>query len=151
MAPGIDELPHENVAHIIGMQRIDLGVLGSVEILKIVALNGFVEKRQAQGEDQEYNQQNLSPQIVVYKDQSAALLAVDWRFQRTMGLRAAVTSSTRLVRVRCGAFKTSSGFSSTSLAIEMSASTNRSSSLLPSVSVGSIIMAPRTIRGKLTV
>ena len=40
---------------------------------------------------------------------------------------------------------------STSFAIEIIASTNRSSSRLLSVSVGSIISAPRTISGKLTV
>ena len=64
---------------------------------------------------------------------------------------AAFTSSTRLVRVKCGAVFTVSGSVSISLAIEIMASMNRSSSRLPSVSVGSIIMAPRTISGKLTV
>ncbi len=43
------------------------------------------------------------------------------------------------------------GILSTSLAIEIIALTNRSSSRLLSVSVGSIISAPRTISGKLTV
>ena len=34
------------------MQRVDLGVFGSVEIVNVVALNGLVEERQPQQEDQ---------------------------------------------------------------------------------------------------
>ena len=49
-------------------------------------------------------------------------------FQRKMGFRAAVTSSTRVVRVMCGAFSTVSGESSTSFAMEIMASMKRSSS-----------------------
>jgi hypothetical protein len=44
--------------------------------------------------------------------------------QRTTGFRAAVTSSTLVVRVMCGAFKTVSGSKSTSPAIAIIASTN---------------------------
>jgi hypothetical protein len=32
------------------MERLDLGVLGAVEIIEVVALNRLVEKREAQGE-----------------------------------------------------------------------------------------------------
>src|SRR5258708_7868162 len=41
----------ENIASVIGMQRIDLRVLGSVEIIRIVTLDRLVEKGQAQQED----------------------------------------------------------------------------------------------------
>src|SRR6187431_1544222 len=77
-----------------------------------------------------------------FLDQSAARLTGTGGFQRTIGLRAAVTSSTRAMRVRCGAFVTNSGFSSTSFAMDFIASMNRSSSAFGSVSVGSIIRAP---------
>ena len=71
--------------------------------------------------------------------------------QRRIGFRAAVTSSRREMRVECGADFTSSGVSSASRAIERIASMNRSSSSSDSLSVGSIISAPFTINGKLTV
>ena len=66
-------------------------------------------------------------------------------------LRAAWTSSSRDTRVECGAVFTTSGLSSTSFAIERIALINRSSSSRDSLSVGSIISAPCTISGKLTV
>src|SRR5207302_5783133 len=69
-------------------------------------------------------------------------------FQRRTGLRAAVASSRRLIRVVWGALKTNWGSSSISCAIERNASMNASSSSLPALSVGSIIMAPGTMRGK---
>src|SRR5437867_4265670 len=93
----------------------------------------------------------LPPARAATSRQSAALLELLAGFQRRMGRRAAVTSSTLLVRVECGAVLTSCGSDSTSLAIEIIALINRSSSCLLSVSVGSIMRAPRTIRGKLTV
>ena len=68
-----------------------------------------------------------------------------------MGFRAACTSSMRETRVEWGADFTSSGVSSTSLAMERMAAINRSSSYTDSLSVGSIINAPWTIIGKLTV
>src|ERR1700761_1488076 len=68
-------------------------------------------------------------------------------FQRSTGLRAALVSSRRGVRVGGGGEITSAGFSSTSRAIWRMASTNRSSSSRDSLSVGSIISAPGTISG----
>src|ERR1700756_2753872 len=65
-------------------------------------------------------------------------------FQRRMGSRPAVVSSSRCTRVVCGAVCTSSGFSSASRAICFNASISRSSSSRLSLSVGSIIIAPCT-------
>ncbi len=76
------------------MQRVDQRVLRFGEIDVVVALNRLIEKREP---DQQHQPQ--------------ARAAADWLryagFHRTTGLRAAVTSSTRLVRVVCGAFFTS--------------------------------------------
>src|SRR5579875_3346632 len=72
-------------------------------------------------------------------------------FQRSTGFLAAVVSSSREMRVECGALLTSSGFSSTSRATCRIASTNKSSSSRDSLSVGSIINAPGTISGNDTV
>jgi len=66
-------------------------------------------------------------------------------------LRAAATSSTRLVRVECGACFTSSGSVSTSLADRDHGVDELIQLQLAFVSVGSIISAPCTIMGKLTV
>src|SRR5579871_3425129 len=125
-----------------GMQRLDLGVLGLGQIVDVVALDGLVEEGQPNGEHDRHDEQEL---------QSAALLSVLRGFHRSTGRRAAVTSSTRLVRVVCGACSTSCGSVSTSFAMDAMASMNWSSSSLPSVSVGSIMSAPCTISGKLTV
>ena len=67
------------------MQRIDERVGGLGEINMIVALNGLVEKGDADQQHQPEHQQEL-------------LLGYAGR-HRSTGLRAAVTSSTRLVRV----------------------------------------------------
>ena len=72
-------------------------------------------------------------------------------FQRSTGLRAAATSSSREMRVLYGASAMISGFSSASCAIAFIASMNWSSSSFDSLSVGSIISAPCTTSGKLTV
>src|SRR5262249_24243997 len=50
--------------------------------------------------------------------------AVSFGFQRRQGLRAAVASSSRPMRVECGAFSNSSGVSSASCAIARIASMN---------------------------
>ena len=72
-------------------------------------------------------------------------------FHLRIGWRAARTSSRREMRVVCGAFRTVSGASSHSLAIDFIASMNRSNSSFDSLSVGSIIIAPGTISGNETV
>src|SRR5579863_70647 len=69
-------------------------------------------------------------------------------FQRRTGLRAADASSRRPIRVVWGALSTVSGSSCASWAIDKSASMKASSSSRLALSVGSIIMAPGTIRGK---
>src|SRR6267143_1092447 len=59
-------------------------------------------------------------------------------FQRSIGLRAAPTSSSRRTRVVCGAVFTISGFVAASSAMDFIASMKRSHSDLDSDSVGSI-------------
>ncbi len=82
--------------------------------------------------------------------QSAALGEL-FGFQRSTGLRAAPTSSSRPTRVECGAVFTSSGSLAASSAMERMASMNRSHSSFDSDSVGSIISAPGTIKGNAVV
>src|SRR5262245_30865660 len=123
----------KDIAKVQWMERVNLSVLGKGEVIDVVALNGLVEKGCSQ---QEYNRQ---------REQQFH------GFQRRIGRRAAVTSSTLLVRVVCGAVFTSCGSDSTSFAIEIIALMKVSSSCLLSVSVGSIIRAPCTMSGKLTV
>ena len=69
-------------------------------------------------------------------------------FQRSLGFRAAKTSSNLLVFTLCGACRRRSGFSFASSAMVIIVSMNRSSPSLLSDSVGSIIRAPLTTRGK---
>ena len=68
-------------------------------------------------------------------------------FHRKTGFLAAAVSSNRETRVECGASSTVCGSSSTSSAIDFMASMNKSSSSFGSLSVGSIMSAPGTIRG----
>src|SRR5262249_24167388 len=65
-----------------------------------------------------------------------------------IGFLAALASSRRLTGVECGAVLPISGFSLASWAIECIASTNASNVSGVSVSVGSIISAPETTKGK---
>src|SRR5690242_1306814 len=142
MAAHIRGVSQEHELEMRGMERLDLGVLGLGQVVHVVALNRLVQKRQPHQNHGRQDEQEF---------QSAALLSVLAGFHRSTGRRAAVTSSTRLVRVLCGAWSTSCGSVSTSLAMEIMASIKLSNSSLPSVSVGSIMSAPRTISGKLTV
>src|SRR5215471_388804 len=82
--------------------------------------------------------------------QTAVFVAVAG-FHRSVGLRAAATSSRRLTRVVCGACLTMSGVSAASLAMFFIASMKRSHSSFDSDSVGSIISAPGTMRGNAVV
>ena len=77
---------HEDVLHVVGMQRIDQRVLRFGQVNMVVALNRLIEEREPDEQHQPQAQQQGS----------AALYA---GFHRNTGLRAAVTSSTRLVRV----------------------------------------------------
>ena len=47
MPAHIGQLASEDVAGVLGMQRIDLRVLRAIKIVKIVALNGLMQKRKA--------------------------------------------------------------------------------------------------------
>ncbi len=89
VAAQVDVVAAEDVGDVGGMQRLDLRVrrFGDVDI--VVALNGLVQKRKSQ-------QQRKA------EDQPEAAAGIPARyagFHRSTGLRAAVTSSTRLVRV----------------------------------------------------
>jgi hypothetical protein len=57
VAAHIDEIAEEDIAGVVGMEGIDLGVLGGGEVIVVVALDGLVQERQAQeeyeGEDDE--------------------------------------------------------------------------------------------------
>src|SRR5262249_10996578 len=71
--------------------------------------------------------------------------------QRSVGLRAARASSRRPTRDQCGADFTSSGSFSASSLMRIIASAKASIVSFDSVSVGSIMSAPFTTRGKYTV
>jgi hypothetical protein len=45
------------------MQRIDLRVLSAVEIDAIVALDGLIEKRQSQDQDEQRNDEKFPAQV----------------------------------------------------------------------------------------
>ena len=63
MAAHIYHLAKENVARVHGMQRIDLGMLSPVKIVDIVALNGLIEKRQSQDQDEQRNDEKFPAQV----------------------------------------------------------------------------------------
>ena len=44
------DLTQEDIAGVVGMQRINLRMLRSRQVINVVALNGLVEKRDAQEE-----------------------------------------------------------------------------------------------------
>ena len=92
VAPNIEFLPLKDIGRMRGMQRLDERMLGFGDVGVVIALNGLVEKRKADQEHDGKDQQTpaLSPQP----------LGPDYSgFHRSTGLRAAATSSTRLVRV----------------------------------------------------
>ena len=85
LAAQVHFLALKHVAGVVGVQRIDERVGGLGEINVIVALNGLVEKGNPDQQHQPQHQQELPGGYA--------------GFHRSTGLRAAVTSSTRLVRV----------------------------------------------------
>ena len=107
MSPHIDHVAKKGVTRVIGVRRIDLRVLRAGKVINVVSLNRLIEKWQA------YRQHDGEQEKGGFQA----------GFQRMIGLRAAVTSSTRLVRVKCGAVRTSSGSVSTSPATAIIAST----------------------------
>ena len=138
MAAQIHLVAQKHVLRVVGMQRIDQRVrrLGQVNV--IVALNRLVEKRQP--EQQHQPQQSAAAAGGLRRLPSQYRLARGGHFIHAAGARA-VRRALHQSRDR----------SPTSLAIEIMASMNWSISSLLSVSVGSIISAPWTISGKLTV
>ena len=120
----VDQVSSKHIPDVMRMGRLDLRVLRAVEIVNVVALDRLIKKRCSQQHNHRQREQQFHG------------------FQRSTGRRAAPTSSTLLVRVRCGAVFTSCGSVSASLAIEIMERMNTSISCLLSVSVGSIIRAP---------
>ena len=55
MAPHVHQVSQEYVANMVGMGRIDLGVLGAGEVVDIVALDGLVQERRPQQQDHGQN------------------------------------------------------------------------------------------------
>jgi hypothetical protein len=52
LAAHIHQIAEEEIPGVSGMEGVDLGVLGAVEVVEIVALNGLMEKRKTQREDE---------------------------------------------------------------------------------------------------
>jgi hypothetical protein len=50
-APEVDAIAEKHVLDIVGMQRIDLGVLGGGEVIDVVTLNRLVEEGEADEKD----------------------------------------------------------------------------------------------------
>jgi hypothetical protein len=86
MALHFHHLAQEHVTGMRGMQRVNLCMLGASQIVNVVALNRLIEERRAQEEDQDEQKEQAARHYLSGR-------------QRRIGLRAAVTSSTRLVRV----------------------------------------------------
>ena len=63
MAAHIHHLAKENVARVHGMQRINLRVLSAIKIDAIVALNGLIEKRESQDQDEQRNDEKFPAQV----------------------------------------------------------------------------------------
>src|SRR5262249_46479686 len=103
-----DLIAEEDVARVHRGQRGDLGGSGLGQGDVVVALNGLGHPGQAKEdcEGQQWEERALQP------------------VHRNTGLRPAVVSSTRLVRVECGAVFTRFGSDSASRAIEIIASMN---------------------------
>ena len=62
LAAHIDVAAHEYIFGVFGMERFDLRVLGLGEIEDVVALDGLVEKGQAQGEHDQRDDDELAAQ-----------------------------------------------------------------------------------------
>ena len=104
MASHIDHIALEDIPGVVRVQRIRERVFCPSEVVVIVLLDRRTQERQP-NEEQKDKQGQESKALRRPDRQSRTYSAAERAagFQRTMGLRAAVTSSTRLVRVRCGA------------------------------------------------
>ena len=89
VAAQIHLVAQEHIFHIVGVQRVDERVLRLGEINVVVALNRLIQERQP---DDEHQPQAQEQRFAVYAGFHRGV-------HRNTGLRAAVTSSTRLVRV----------------------------------------------------
>ena len=63
MAAHIHHLAQENVADVQRMERVDLRVLSAVKIVDIVALNGLIEERKPEGQNEKYNDDEFPAQV----------------------------------------------------------------------------------------
>ena len=64
MAAHIHHLAQENVAGVHGMERIDLSVLGAIEIINVVALYGLIEERESEGQDEQHDDEEFPAQEI---------------------------------------------------------------------------------------
>lgn len=53
LAAHVDHAAQERSERVVGMQRLDLRVLGFGQIVDVVALNGLVQKRQPQSQNEQ--------------------------------------------------------------------------------------------------
>src|SRR5436190_10751551 len=60
MTAHIHHLALNDKPGVIRMKRIDLGVFGTLQVIEIVTLNGLVQERQAEGDDEQNNNSRLS-------------------------------------------------------------------------------------------
>ena len=91
MAAHVGEHASEDVARVLRMQRIDLRVLGAIEIVKVVALNGLMQKRKAQRQHQRGDDERLFYQACLTSglERRARASTPAFRAGRAAGRRAA--------------------------------------------------------------
>src|SRR3984885_7333878 len=96
IAAQIYRIARSNVADVIGMERIDLGVLGAGQVVGVVTLNGLVEKGQGcEQHSRHYDRHGERAGYGVNGSGSGAHFKI--------GRGVALSSSMRLVRVEWGA------------------------------------------------
>jgi hypothetical protein len=88
VAAQIDLIAHENVLYVAGMERVDERMLGFGQVDMVVALNSLIQERKPDQKDHREGDPQTQPSA-----------CRTYGFHRNTGLRAAVTSSTLLVRV----------------------------------------------------
>ena len=62
MSTHVDHLAEKQVARVRGMQRIYLSMLRAIEIVDVVALNGLIQEKQPQGQDEERDDEQFPTQ-----------------------------------------------------------------------------------------
>src|ERR1700734_3049504 len=101
-APQIHRIAEKNVADVTGMYRIDLRMLCARQVVNVVALDGLVEKWQADEQHHRHDDRQAGREAYGVTGSGSGS-----HFK--IGRRAAWTSSTRLVRVEWGAVLTMAG------------------------------------------